>query len=43
MEKNDISVDTLPEAAVEMLIEFTDLGVSITIPDWNSSITDPEI
>lgn len=43
MEKNDISVDNLHEAAVEMLIEFTDLGVSITIPDWNSSITDPEI
>lgn len=43
MEKNDISVDDLHEAAVEMLIEFTDLGVTITIPDWSASNTDPEI
>ena len=43
MEKNAISVDGLHEAAVEMLIEFTDLGVSITIPDWSSGTTDPEI
>ena len=43
MEKNKISVDGLHEAAVEMLIEFTDLGVTISIPDWSSSNTDPEI
>ncbi|WP_295962459.1 FimB/Mfa2 family fimbrial subunit [uncultured Alistipes sp.] len=43
MEKNGISVDGRHEAAVSLLIEFTDLGVTVTIPDWSTSITEPEI
>ena len=43
MADNGISVDDKHEAAVRMLIEFTDLGISITIPDWSAIGTEPEI
>lgn len=43
MADNGITVDGKHEAAVSLLIEFTDLGVSVTIPDWSSSETNPEI
>ena len=43
MADNSLTVDNLHEAAVDMLIEFTDLGVSITVPDWTSTGTEPEI
>ena len=43
MADNSLTVDNLHEAAVDMLIEFTDLGVSVTVPDWTSTGTEPEI
>lgn len=43
MTANAISVDGKHEAAVSLLIEFTDLGVTITVPDWDSSVIEPEI
>ena len=43
MADNSLTVDNLHEAAVDMLIEFTDLGVSVTVPDWTSTGTEPDI
>lgn len=43
MADNSITVDGKHEAAVRLLIEFTDLGVSVTVPDWEATGTDPEI
>lgn len=43
MADNNISVDGKHEAAVSLLIEFTDLGISVTVPDWDTDETDPEI
>lgn len=43
MAANNISVDGIHEAAVSLLIEFTDLGIAVTVPDWDASSTDPEI
>lgn len=40
---NDISVDGIHEAVVRMLIEFTDLGVTISVPDWSAGDIEPEI
>ena len=40
---NNISVDGRHEATIRMLFEFTDLGVTVTIPDWTGGSVDPEI
>lgn len=38
-----ISVDNKQEATVQVLFEFTDLGVEVGLPDWESSDVTPEI
>lgn len=43
MADNSISVDGRHEATIRMLFEFTDLGVTVTIPDWTGGDVDPEI
>lgn len=40
---NNISVNGRNEATVSLLIEFTDLGITVTIPDWGSGDIDPDI
>ncbi len=40
---NNISVDGRNEATVRLLFEFTDLGVTVTIPGWTGGDVDPEI
>ena len=40
---NYISVNGRNEATVSLLIEFTDLGITVTIPDWGSGDIDPDI
>lgn len=43
MTDNNITVDERHEATVRMLFEFTDLGVTVMIPDWAGGDVDPEI
>ena len=43
MLKNEITVDGKHEAVVDLLVEFTDLGVTVTVPDWSTGTTEPEI
>lgn len=40
---NNITVNGRNEATVSLLVEFTDLGVTVTIPDWESGDMDPDI
>ena len=42
MAANNIHVDGIHEATVRVLVEFTDMGVNITIPDWKNEEIDPE-
>lgn len=43
MADNGISVDNKNEATVRLLFEFTDLGVTVTVPDWASGEVDPDV
>lgn len=38
-----IAVDGRHEVTISVLFEFTDLGVSITVPDWTGGNVDPDI
>ena len=39
----NIFVNDLNEATIRLLFEFTDLGVTVTVPDWTGGNVDPEI
>ena len=43
MSDNKISVDNKNEVTVRLLFEFTDLGVTVTVPNWASDEVDPDI
>lgn len=43
MADNKISVNNKNEATVRLLFEFSDLGVTVTVPDWASNEVDPDI
>lgn len=38
-----IAVDGVNEVTISVLFEFTDLGVSISVPDWTGGNVDPDI
>jgi len=42
MTQNGLTVEGTEEAMVPILIEFNDLGVSVTVPDWIGHVVKPE-
>lgn len=42
MAENDIKVSEKNEATVRILVEFTDLGVAVKVPDWEPGEVTPE-
>lgn len=43
MNDNSITVNNKNEVTVSILFQFSDLGVTITLPDWTKTPVDPEI
>lgn len=41
MAQNDIHTDGVEEVTIEVLVEFNDLNIWITVPDWESEIIGP--
>lgn len=42
MAENNISVNEKNEATVPVLFEYTDLGISVSVPKWEGIIVEPE-